>query len=150
MTLTTARANEKTAAIKESFEEIGNAGDTAMPKGTRNNIEHLAWEILVSDLLQSAAVTRAKKARTAGIKAGVMFDHKKHPDEAETARVVYNGDLVRIDLTVGTGRDGIDHDAFVAFLLKAKVDAKLLARAAVNCATTTAPPHKLECSLVTV
>jgi hypothetical protein len=138
--LTISQANAKTTSITDAFADIGNTGETVMPR-SKAFLDPIAWRFLVAKLLRKAAEAEEGAAIKEAIKAGVLFDHKKNPEESDTARVVYDGEAVRIDLTVGTGRAGIDHDKFVAGLVLAKVDPKLLARLALNCATVTAPPH---------
>jgi hypothetical protein len=147
MPITTEAANKKTTAIADAFGDIG-FDETGMPK-SKANLDAVAWEVLVAKQLKSAAEAREGAAIKAAIKAGVMFDHKKNPHDAGTACVVYQGEAVRIDLAVGFGREGVNHDKYVALLAAAGVDPKLLARLALNCATVTAPPHSFSAVLVT-
>ena len=149
MTLTVAQATAKTTAINDAFAAIGlTAPDTKMPRSP-NNREPVAWEVLTSCLLVQLGERRKTAAIKAAITAGVMFDHKKTPRAAETDKLVYDGDVVRIDLHVGTGSAGIDHDAFVAGLLKGGVKLALIDRLHRECATKTADPHKFTPSIVT-
>lgn len=80
MPLTPAAANLKTAAIAEAFADIGH-DETGMPK-SRNNRDPIGWEVLVSKQLKALCASREAKAIKEAIKAGVMFDHMKNPDEA--------------------------------------------------------------------
>lgn len=147
--LDAARANLLTTAINDAFAGIGKGPPTAMPRGSKNNTEPLAFEVLVSKRLAKLAAAREALAIRDAIKAGVMFDHKDDPLPEGTSKVVYDGDVVRIDLKVTGGRDGIDHDAYVADLEKAGVAPALLKRLAAKHATMSACPHSFTPSLVT-
>lgn len=152
MPLDAARSADKTMSINDVFESIGNAkspaAGTAMPR-SKLNTEPLAFEVFVAKHLEKIAKARSAKAIKAAIKAGVMFDHEKDPEPDGTARIVYDGDVVRIDLTVGTGRAGFDLEGFVESLLAAKVEPKLLKRLVSKHETVTASPHSFKASLVT-
>jgi hypothetical protein len=143
-----ARANSKTEAMNEAFGAIGHGAPVTMPRSKRNQ-EPLAWELFCAKFLRKAAEAREALAIKAAIKAGVIFDHKLAPEPDGTARVVYEGDVVRIDLKVTTGREGVDHDGFVESLLAAGVAPKLLDKLAVKHATVSAAPHSFTPSLVT-
>ncbi len=151
MPLDVTRANVKAEAINTAFKNIGTpAGNgTAMPRGAKANLEPIAWEVFMAKHLSKIAKAREAKAIKAAIVAGVMFDHEKNREPAGTNRVVYDGEVVRIDLSVGTGGAGIDHPGYVASLLAAGVDPKLLTRLANKHATVTAAPHSFSASLVT-
>jgi hypothetical protein len=152
MPLDAARSADKTTSINDCFAAIGAGKDptpgTGMPR-SKLNTEPLAFEVFAAKHLAKIANAREKKAITAAIKAGVMFDHKAEPEPDGTTRVVYDGDVVRIDLSVGTGRAGFDLEGFVKSLLAAKVEPKLLKRLVAKHETVTASPHSFTASLVT-
>lgn len=154
-----ARAASKTDAISLAFRSIGDVADAAVgtespslrwanePK-TRDAAK-AAWEYHVASALLQLAAKRRDAAITAAVKAGVLFDHKKAPLPAGTQRVVYTDPFVEVAVKVEEGRAGVNHPGYVADLLLAKVDPKLLARLDRKHATTSASPHKFTSSLVT-
>ena len=70
---------------------------TQMPRSANKNTEPLAWDVFVAKLLEKIAKARVSKAVKAAIAAGVMFDHEDEPCPVGTNKVVYDGDVVRID-----------------------------------------------------
>lgn len=148
MPLDAARSATLTETINSAFAGIGQGAPVTMPR-SKLNTEPVAFELFTARLLVKFAKAREEKAIKAAIKAGVMFDHKADPEPDGTARVVYDGDVVRVDLKVGSGREGVDHDAYVDSLAKAGVAPALLKRLATKHATVTAAPHSFSASLVT-
>lgn len=153
MPSSTATANSKTASINDYFRQIGKADGSAMPrwkgKPTMLTAALAAWEYHVASHLLRIAETRRAAAITAAIKAGVLFDHSKAPLPVGTNRIVYAGAIVEITVSVAAGVEGVDHTAFVADLIKAKVDPKLIGRLSNRHKTETRPAHKFVSSLVT-
>jgi hypothetical protein len=147
MPITTAAANALIETMTTAFAGIGNGAPTTMPR-SKKNTDPFAWEVLVSKLLVKFSEARAAVAVEKAIDAGVMFDHKATPRVAGTAAVVYEGDVVRIDLKVTKGRAGFDHKAFIADLLAAGVAPKLVTKLSAKHETTSAAPHGFTPSLI--
>lgn len=147
MPLDASRAMTKTEALTETFASIGHVAGTLMPRSVNKTSEPLAWEVFAAKLLEKIAAARTKKAIKAAIAGGVIFDHAEHPEPIGTHRVVYDGDVVRIDLEVGTPGTRLDVDALIPSLVKAglrleKVN-ELINRATIE----NAAPHKFTASL---
>lgn len=146
----TKAVNSKIEALNAAFAAIGTpAGNgTAMPR-SRRNLEPIAWEYLAAKHLAKIATARYEKAAREAIKAGVLFDHKAEPQPEGTSSVVYDGDVVRIVLSVTAGRPSIDHDSFCDDLAKRGVDAKILNSLTAKHTSPGSPPHTFTPSLVT-
>ncbi len=152
MPTTAMRTRTKADTINDRFLSIGKADGTAMPKWKGKpamlTAALAAWEYHVSSRLLRIAESRRDKAIAAAIKAGVLFDHFKKPRPVGTHEIVYSGAIIEIILSVSAGTPGVDHDGFVADLVKAKIDPKLLRRLATKWAIETRPAHKFVSSLV--
>lgn len=85
---------------------------------------------------------------SSAVKTGVIPDHIANPEPAGTSRVVYADDEIQISLAVVAPIVGINFAGFVASLLKAGVDAKLIARNTKRHRTETKAAHRFTCSLV--
>lgn len=154
MATTAATAAAKTDCINGTFREIGNGAGSAMPRWPGDAVEKprgvAAWEYHVASALLRLAEKRRDAAIKEAIRAGVMFDHEKTPAAAGTQRVVYAGPIVEIAVKVADGgRAGLFVDGFVADLIKAKVDPKLIERLRAKHRTETRPSHAFTSSLVT-
>lgn len=154
MATTAATAAAKTDCINETFREIGSADGSDMPRWTGDKAGKAAgiaaWEYHVASALLRLAEKRRDAAIRAAIKVGVMFDHSAKPLPAGSSRVVYRGPIVEIAVAVADGgRIGLMVDNFVADLVKAKVDPKLIERLRRRHRTETAPAHSFTSSLVT-
>lgn len=154
MASTVATATAKTDCIIDTFTGIGKADGSDMPRWSGDKADkaagEAAWEYHVASALLRLAENRRTAAIKAAIKLGVMFDHKKEPLPAGSNRVVYQGPIVEIAVAVADGgRAGLFVDGFVADLVKAKVDPKLVERLRLKNRTETAPSHSFTSSLVT-
>lgn len=154
MALDAGKAATKTRAIADDFDLIGKADGSAMPRWPGDKVEkprgEAAWEYHVASALHRLSETRRNAAIKEAIRAGVMFDHEKTPAAAGTQRVVYAGPIVEIAVKVADGgRAGLFVDGFVADLIKAKVDPKLIERLRAKHRTETRPAHGFTSSLVT-
>jgi hypothetical protein len=152
MPLDAPRANTKTLAITNALALIGIESPTQMPRSGNKNTEPVAWEVFVAKLLEKTAKARTAKAVKAAIAAGVMFDHEDEPCPVGTNKVVYDGDVVRIDLEVGTPGMRLDVKALIPALVKASK--KPMTLDTVQTLFTqhmveNAAPHKFTPSLVT-
>lgn len=87
-------------------------------------------------------------ALAGAVKAGVIPDHLASPEPAGTNRVVYADDSMQISLSVVAPIVGINFAGFVAGLVKAEVDPKLIARLTRKHRTETRPAHRFTSSLV--
>jgi hypothetical protein len=70
----------------------------------------------------TVAASENKKATSAAVKSGVIFDHKAHPEPAGTEREVYDDGEVRITLKVAEPSQKLDEAAFLAVKLQRLVD----------------------------
>lgn len=143
------RANSKTEALTEAFSEIGHAAGTQMPRSVNKSTEPLAWEFFTAKLLETVAAARTKKAIKAAIKGGVLFDHKDDPRPIGTNAVIYDGDVIRINLAVGTPGTRVDIDALIPALVKAGLKLETVNKLVNRCTVENAAPHKFSASLVT-
>ena len=149
MPLDAVRAISKTEALTEAFASIGHAVGTQMPRSANKTTEGLAWEFFTAKLLETRAKARTKKAIKAAIKGRVLFDHEEEPKPIGTNTVVYEGDVVRIDLEVGTPGTRLDVDALIPALVKAGLKLDKVNELVNRCTVENAAPHKFTASLVT-
>ena len=149
MPLDTARANTKTEALTTAFSDIGHAAGTLMPRSVNKATEPLAWEYFTAKLLESVAVARTRKAVRAAIKGGVLFDHKEDPRPIGTNAVIYDGDVIRIDLEVGTPGTKLDIDGLIPALVKAGIRLERVNELINRHTVENAAPHKFVASLAT-
>ena len=147
MRLDAAKASLKTEAITNAFEGIGTTEETAMPR-CRGNVEPIAWEYHAASQLLRLAKKRREKAQAAAVEAGVIFDHKLEPEAVGTNRQVYRGAVIEVTLAVGPGQDIVDHEGFVAGLLKAGVKPALIKRLTAKHTLAGNPIHTFRSSLV--
>lgn len=151
MPLTTAKANALTAAITDAFNAIGRESDTAMPRlrGSKAT-EPTAYEYLVSSLLLRIAEARREKARTAAIKAGIMFDPEKQPLTIGTTNAaVYSGQVVEIVVSVTNPTSRLDQGELVAGLEKSGVKLTVINRQVLKATHENRAPHKFTATLAT-
>lgn len=149
MPLDATRAMTKTEALTQAFTDIGHAAGTLMPRSVNKASEPLAWEFFAAKLLEKIAAARTKRAIKEAVKGGVMFDHSQHPEPIGTNRVVYDGDVIRIDLEVGTPGTRLDVDALIPALVKAGLRLDRVNELINKHTTENAAPHKFVASLVT-
>lgn len=149
MPLDAPRAVSKTEALTEAFESIGHAAGTLMPRSVNKTTEPLAWKVFVAKLLVKRAAAREKVAIKAAIHGGVMFDHHEDPRPIGTNTVVYDGDVVRIDLQVGTPGTRLDVEALIPALVKAGLRLEKVNELLNRCTVENAAPHTFTASLVT-
>jgi hypothetical protein len=144
MPLTAAKANDLTEALNVAFAAIG---DT-MPR-SKGNLEPLAVEYHVASHLARIADARKKKAQSAAVKAGIMFDPEKQPMPVGSNALVYAGEVVEIAVSVTTPASRLDQPAFVADLEKSGVKLPLINRLLNKYTVENRAPHKFVSSLVT-
>lgn len=149
MPLDAARSVSKTEALTDAFAAIGHAAGTLMPRSVNKSTEPLAWEFYTAKLLETAAAARTRKAIKAAIKGGVLFDHKDDPRPIGTNAVIYDGDVIRIDLEVGTPGTKLDVDALIPALVKAGLRLDRVNELINRHTVENAAPHKFTASLVT-
>jgi hypothetical protein len=143
------RAMNKTQALTDAFTAIGHAAGTLMPRSINKTTEPLAWEVFAAKLLEKTAAARTKKAVKAAVTGGVLFDHSAHPEPIGTNRVVYDGDVIRIDLEVGTPGTRLDVDALIPALVKAGLRLDRVNELINRHTVENAAPHKFVASLAT-
>jgi hypothetical protein len=149
MPLDAHRAMTKTEALTDAFANIGHAAGTLMPRSVNKASEPLAWEYYLAKLLEKTAAARTKKAIKAAVTGGVLFDHSENPEPIGTNRVVYDGDVIRIDLEVGTPGTKLDVDALIPALVKAGLRLDKVNELINKHTVENAAPHKFTSSLVT-
>jgi hypothetical protein len=149
MPLDAARSVTKTEALSNAFASIGHAAGTLMPRSVNKATEPLAWEFFTSKMLETTAAARTKRAIKAAIAGGVMFDHTADPRRIGTNAVIYDGDVIRIDLAVGTPSTKVDLDALIPALVKAGLRLDRVNELINRCTTENAAPHRFTASLVT-
>jgi hypothetical protein len=97
----------------------------------------------------TVAASENKKATSAAVKSGVIFDHKAHPEPAGTEREVYDDGEVRITLKVSEPSQKLDEAAFLAALGPMfKIPAVKLQRLVDKHTHDTAASHTFSSSLV--
>ena len=80
MTLSSRTKNVLVDKINVSFAGIGKTNGTRMPKSERND-EGEAYELWIAQHVLSLATKRKEQAETAAVKAGVIIDKAKNPQE---------------------------------------------------------------------
>jgi hypothetical protein len=141
-------ADAKTGAINDMFDAIGSKGDTRMPR-SRLNTEPVAWEYYVASHLLRIAEARRKKAQTAAVRYGIMFDAEKAPLSAETHKTIYVGEVVAIDVSVSQPREQLDIAGLLDDLIgtgftRSRLD-RMVAKRTIACRA----PHKFIATLLT-
>lgn len=148
MPLDTTRANGKTDAITESFALIGHDNGSLMPR-SKDNREPMAWELHVAKLLKRLAEAREKRAVTAAVKAGVMFDHEKAPKPVGTHEIVFTGEVVEVAVDVTTAATKLDIAGLIVDLERAGLTGKAIKRMVDKNTSENRAPHKFTTSLIT-
>jgi hypothetical protein len=82
------------------------------------------------------------------VRSGVFPDFAANPEPVGTNRVVYVDGQTQIMLFVAESTVGLNHVGFIADLLKANVDPKLVKRLTKRHRTETRPAHRLTSSPV--
>lgn len=107
-----------------------------------------ALEIREAQAARRKGETRWEAAIRRGIKSHVLPDFSTDPEPVGTNRVVYVDAQTQISLFVAEPIEGLDHVGFIADLLKANIDPKLVKRLARKHRTETRPAHRLTSSPV--
>lgn len=137
----------KTQAITDAFDAIGRAAPTNMPR-SKHKLDPVAFEYHASTQLSRLAEARKRKAQSAAVKAGVMFDPETDPRPIGTVEVIYAGDVVVIGVSVGTPGTRLDINGVVRDLEKAGLKlAKINAIINQNTVENRAP-HKFNSTLI--
>lgn len=105
-----------------------------------------AREIREAQAARRKGETRWEAAIKLGIKTRVIPDFTTAPEPVGTNRIVYVDAQTQISLFVAEPIEGLDHLGFIADLLKADVDAKLVKRLSRKHRTETRPAHRLTSS----
>lgn len=147
MSLSQRDRNKVIDGLNTKFSDIGTKTNTC-PPSTRNN-EGVAWEYFVAAHLQSIANGRLKEARAGAVRAGVIFDHDKHPRTPQDQGVIYRGDNVVVTLTVKQPTITTDVDELCAYLIQRGVDQKLIEHGLIEAKKTRRAAHEFRASLLT-
>lgn len=147
MTLSQRDRNKIIDGLNTKFADIGTKTNTC-PPSTRNT-EAVAWEFFVAAHLQSIANGRLREARTSAVRAGVIFDHDKHPRTPQDTGVLYRGDNVVVTLTVKQSTITTDVDELCAYLIDKGVDVKLIHDASEHAKKERRAAHEFRASLLT-
>jgi hypothetical protein len=139
--------NKVIDGLNTRFAEIGTKHYTC-PPSTRNT-EATAWEFFVAAHLQTIAAGRLKEARASAVRAGVIFDHDKHPRTPQDTGVLYRGDNVVVTLTVKAPTVTVDVDEVCAFLIDKGVSVKLVSDAVEHSRRERRAAHEFRASLLT-
>ena len=127
MPLDSTRSITITEAVNESFDEIGRAIRTMLPKATTAK-DRLAAEYLAASLTSRLSEAWRDKTKRAAVGGGVLPDHTADPFPVGTVETVYTGALVTISVKVVEQADRVDVAGLVASLEKAGVKPTLLKR----------------------
>jgi hypothetical protein len=108
----------------------------------------VALEIREAQAARRKGETRWEAAIKLGIKARVIPDFTTTPEPVGTNRVVYVDAKTQISLFVAEPIEGLDYLGFIADLLKAGFEPKVVKRLARKHRTETRPAHRLTSSPV--
>lgn len=148
MALTERDKNKLIDVVNMRFAEIGSRTDTCSPY-TEDNKGPEAWELFIAGHMSTLASGRLKEARRRAIRAGVIFDHEKHPKTPDDSGVVYRGEFVVVTLLVKQGSTIIDPEEMANYLQAKGVEPKLLADAWEHASKPRRPAHEFRASIIT-
>lgn len=138
--------------IAAGFIEIVRIIDLAVPanraKGRRLAKLTTAWRVYRLQKIRRLVERLWDLGMAEAVKGGLIPDHTAYPEPAGTYRVVYAGEVVEISLAVAEPIEGINFPGFLADLLKAGVEAKLIKRLTRKHRTETKPAHRFTVSLI--
>lgn len=104
--------------IKTAFAKIGTTNGTAPPE-TKDPLDPIAHELLVSRDLSTLADARKKKAKTAAVRAGLISDEEQPVGTQDySATESYN-----IEAKTASPREMIDESLLLAGMIKAGLSA---------------------------
>jgi hypothetical protein len=126
--------------IVSAFASLGRNGATKPPTFERNS-SAAAWEYHVASALETSARARKQAAVKTCIETGVMFDHVAEPLPPGTERIIYDNDLVQMQVKVNKPTESIDHKAFCNALEAEGVDVRIIAAAALRATKTNKAAH---------
>lgn len=129
---TKAKPSKRTVALRLRREEQADA----------------ALEIREAQAARRKGESRWDAAIKQGIKSHVIPDFTAMPEPVGTNRVVYADAQTQISLFVAEPIEGLNYLGFIADLLKADVDPKLVKRLSRKHRTETRPAHRLTSSPV--
>ena len=147
MSLSQRDRNKVIDGLNTKFSDIGTKSNTCPP--STKNTEPAAWEFFVAAHLNSLATGRLKEARASAVRAGVIFDHDKHPRTPQDTGVIYRGDNVVVTLTVKMPTITTDVDELCAYLIDKGVSVKLVADAVAHAKKERRAAHEFRASLLT-
>jgi hypothetical protein len=148
MALSTRIKNRLMDAINMSFANIGNQKPTLPPRSEENTAP-IAWDYFVSCHLLALAKKRRDVAHANAIRAGIIFDHMKHPRTPEDTGMIYTGDQVGVYLVVRNPGKRVNIDKMEAWLLKTGVPQETLDVARMHATEESKPAHEFKVSLIT-
>jgi predicted lipoprotein len=148
MALSSRVKNKLTDTVNTCFAKIGAVNGTKMP-ASGNNREPIAYELWLAHQLATLANKRKTRAEAEAVKAGIINDKEKEPKPAGTREVLFNGDVVSVQLEVRQPTTRVDHEKLVDFLVNKGVNLKWLQEAVEHASTETRPAHVFSTMLIT-
>lgn len=148
MSITTRAKIKLEDAIRSAFFKIGTTNGSAMPQST-NNLEPVAWELLVAQRLATLATKRKEVAEHAAVEARVINDKDKQPYSPGTRTITYNGSNVQVMVEVRPASKRVNVEEMIAYLARNGVKQSLLDEALVMATSMTRPAHIYSSVLVT-
>jgi hypothetical protein len=148
MSMSTRTKNKLTDAVNTCFAKIGSANGTKMPPSERND-EPIAYELWLAHHLASLANKRKQQAEASAVAAGIINDKEKEPKPAGTREVLYNGNVVSVQLEVRQPSTRVDADKLLNYLTQRGVNIKLLQEAVAQASSETRPAHVFSTMLIT-
>lgn len=148
MSLSSRVKNKVMDMINMTFASLGNANGMRMPKSD-NNLEYLAWELLVAKHVLSLAEKRKDNAENAAAKAGVINDKEKNPKPAGTREIIFSGNVVSVSVEVRNPSSRINVVRVTDYLTAHGVSQKLIDEAVEQATTMTKPAHVFTPILIT-
>jgi len=147
MALSSRLKNKLLDAINNAFADIGTEAGTRPPR-SKENTAPTAWEYFVSFHLAGLAKGRLDAAKKACIKAGILFDHERHPRMPGDNGLIFTGEQVGVFVTVKNSGTRLDTDKLYAILMAKGVSEDVLSEAYEEASYKTRPAHEFRPSLV--
>jgi hypothetical protein len=142
--LTTTEVNRLKADIDKHVSDM----ERLLPI-VQSNTGEIAVRYWFYNWLEKQVEGKLRRIVQQAIRAGVIFDHKKHPEPPFTERVVYSDDTTEIRLQVNAPGSRIDVDTLMNLLIAGKfIDHTQLTELADKATKVTSPAHKFSSSLI--
>ena len=148
MSMSTRTKNKLTDAVNTCFAKIGTTNGSKMPPSSRND-ESIAYELWVAHHLTSLANKRKVAAEALAAREGIINDKERDPRPAGTKEVIYNGDVVSVQLEVRQPATRVDAEKLLDFLTTKGVNLKWLQEARQHASTEMRPAHVFSTMLIT-